>query len=118
LTKIEVLNLAATLLTHCPGSKSIDMLTRHALALARYDQDWDVRDRARLLTGLLRSVRQSNGEAEDDEVDTGGVVLRSEQIKLVLSDCPDLRQGSDQSESRRLVLSNVWAIESKSCHSS
>lgn len=97
-TKIEILNLAAVLLTDCPGSRSIHMLARHALNLGRYDQDWDVRDRARLLAGLLRSVRQpGDQDAQPEELDLGGVTLRLEQIKLVLSDCADLTQRSDQS---------------------
>lgn len=100
LAKIEILNLSAALLTHCPSSKVLHMLNKHVLNLGRYDQDWDVRDRARLLAGLLRSVRQPNdGDDEEEENDTGGVVLRPEQIKLVLSDRTNLKQGSNRGES-------------------
>lgn len=50
--------------------------------LARYDADFDVRDRSRFLHALLRGLRQT-GEDEEEE-DTGGVVLRREQVKLVM----------------------------------
>jgi hypothetical protein len=68
-----------------PGSNVIALLSRHVLALARYDHDWDVRDRSRLLSGLLRgcSSKQSP-QALASEDDMGGVILRPEQIQLVL----------------------------------
>jgi AP-3 complex subunit beta len=52
--------------------------------LARYDADFDVRDRGRFLHALLRGLRQTDGEVDEDEEDTGGVILRREQVKLVM----------------------------------
>ncbi|GHJ84817.1 hypothetical protein NliqN6_1219 [Naganishia liquefaciens] len=92
LAKLQILTLAAKLLVICPESRPIQQLLKYVFDLARYDDDWDVRDRARFLKGLLRSILQSadpQGSSslpggEDDQVDSGGVVLRREQIKMVL----------------------------------
>lgn len=91
LAKLQILTLAAKLLVICPGSKPIQQLLTYVFNLARYDDDWDVRDRARFLKGLLRSILQStyteessDNRGEDEEADSGGVVLRREQIKMVL----------------------------------
>ena len=60
-------------------------MSRHVLALARYDHDWDVRDRSRLLSGLLRGCGLTQPpQALASEDDMGGVILRPEQIQLVL----------------------------------
>lgn len=68
-------------------------MSQYVLSLARYDADWDVRDRGRFLHGLLRGVRQTasgeNGQGtydseEEEDEDVGGVTLRREQVKLVL----------------------------------
>ncbi|KAF6757176.1 beta-NAP protein [Ephemerocybe angulata] len=53
--------------------------------LARYDSHWDVRDRARLVWGLVKGLVDKllvTDEGESSEV--GGVVLRREQIRVVL----------------------------------
>lgn len=91
LAKLQILTLAAKLLVICPESRPIQQLLTFVFNLARYDEDWDVRDRARFLKGLLRSILQSantenssNNDGEDEQVDSGGVVLRREQIKMVL----------------------------------
>lgn len=63
-------------------------LSQYLFALARYDQDYDIRDRARFLNALLRGVKDEQAAAKDDEADeaedVGGVVLRREQVKVVL----------------------------------
>lgn len=85
------MTLAAKLLVLCPSAKQIHALSTYVFNLARYDEDWDVRDRARFLKGLLRSILQTvehgddrDGQTDDDQGDVGGVVLRREQIKMVL----------------------------------
>lgn len=90
IVKIQILGLAAILLTLCPASKQIGLLNQYVFSLARYDEDWDVRDRGRFLNALLKGVRQGKngmaqetGSDEEDE-DVGGVVLRREQVKVVL----------------------------------
>lgn len=55
------------------------------MTLARYDQDYDVRDRARLIASLLKGVVPIVlGGEECDEEEHGGVILRREQVKMVL----------------------------------
>lgn len=52
-------------------------------SLARYDLNYDVRDRARMLTSLLAGLSPTlNGD--DAQEDQGGVVLRREQVRVVL----------------------------------
>ena len=49
--------------------------------------DYDVRDRSRFLHALLRGVRSEQQEGTDggeEEADTGGVILRREQVGVVL----------------------------------
>ena len=63
----------------------MQLLGRYALTLARYDQDYDVRDRARLVASLLTGVAPNIlGDGEGEEGDHGGVILRREQVKMVL----------------------------------
>lgn len=82
-------------------------MTKYLFGLARYDADYDVRDRGRFLYALLRGVRAdkntaangaiASGEADDheeeDEEDLGGVVLRREQVKVVLLSPPTMGEG-------------------------
>ena len=68
-----------------PANTTFQLLGRYALTLARYDQDYDVRDRARLVASLLVGVVPNIlGNGEGDEGDHGGVILRREQVKMVL----------------------------------
>jgi AP-3 complex subunit beta len=85
-----------------PGSSQLEQISTYLFTIARYDQDYDVRDRGRFLHALLRGVRSEKIETqggdddgvngaqkaekayEDDEAAMGGVILRREQVKLVL----------------------------------
>ncbi|KAH9846240.1 adaptin N terminal region-domain-containing protein [Lenzites betulinus] len=83
--KLQVVTLAAKLLVLSPADRTIGLLYRYTLSLAQYDLDYDVRDRARMLRALLAGVTAGlYGEADDEREDVGGVVLRREQIKVVL----------------------------------
>ena len=58
---------------------------RYVLTLARYDQDYDVRDRARLVASLLIGVVPNVfSDEERDKEERGIVILRREQVKMVL----------------------------------
>ncbi|KAH9930143.1 adaptin N terminal region-domain-containing protein [Fomitopsis serialis] len=59
MVKLQTLTLAAKLLVLSPTNRTLALLTRHALALARYDQSVDVRDRGRMLSALLVGVDAS-----------------------------------------------------------
>ncbi|KAG1725360.1 adaptin N terminal region-domain-containing protein [Suillus paluster] len=96
LVKLQTLTLAAKLTLLAPTHRTLVLLARHVLTLARYDEDWDVRDRARmlgaLLVGAVAGVVSSNGEEgvgehwdkEEQAGRTAGVVLRREQVMRVL----------------------------------
>lgn len=77
-------------------NRQFTLLTRYVFSLARYDANYDVRDRARLLSSLLVGIapqlQSTNGTSNDDgdasdegeSFDRGGVVLRREQVKVIL----------------------------------
>nr|ODN89320.1 AP-3 complex subunit beta [Cryptococcus depauperatus CBS 7855] len=95
--KLQILSFATKIITIVPLNIQLDLLSRYLFQLARYDIDYEVRDRARFLNALLRGVtseKSSNeetnirGEANDgrnnSEQDTGGVILRREQVKYIV----------------------------------
>lgn len=88
--KLTTLTLAAKLLTLNPQAQILQKLASYVLTLARWDSSYDVRDRGRWLSGLVRGFLKSEegeaGENEDGEGEDGkaGVVLRPEQVRVVL----------------------------------
>ncbi|KAI0029762.1 adaptin N terminal region-domain-containing protein [Vararia minispora EC-137] len=92
LVKQQTLTLAAKLLVLAPADRVLTALARHALLLARYDANYDVRDRGRVLHALLsgaapglHAAPASWDDADADAArDQGGVVLRREQVHVVL----------------------------------
>lgn len=88
--KLATLNLAAKLLTLNPQAGILQKLASYVFALARWDASYDVRDRGRWLSGLVRGflkTEDGEGGAEETEAEgdrEGGVVLRPEQVKVVL----------------------------------
>lgn len=82
--KLQTVTLAAKLLVLCPSDRTLGLLNRYVLSLARYDLNFDVRDRARMLGSLLSGVTSVLHSDEDGHEDQGGVVLRREQVKMVL----------------------------------
>lgn len=69
-----------------PTTPLLLQLSQYLFTLARYDQDYDIRDRARFLGALQRGIKDEKaGVVKDQEdEDVGGVVLRREQVKVVL----------------------------------
>ena len=83
--KLQVVTLAAKLLVLSPSDHTIGLLNRYVFSLARYDLNYDVRDRGRMLGALLAGVTSNlYGESDDSREDVGGVVLRREQVRMVL----------------------------------
>ncbi|KAH7884593.1 adaptin N terminal region-domain-containing protein [Phlebopus sp. FC_14] len=82
LVKLQALTLCAKLFLLCPMDRTLGLLSRYIFSLGRYDMNYDVRDRTRMLTSLLAGVSPSiNGlEAEEQR----GVVLRREQVMKIL----------------------------------
>ena len=89
---MKTITLAAKLLVLASEDTKIGLLVRYVFSLARYDSSFDVRDRARMLSSLLSGVSPSlhlqNGDLgtseEGDVLGQGGVVLRKEQVRVVL----------------------------------
>lgn len=84
LVKLQVVTLAAKLFVLNSVDARLGMLCRYVFSLARYDLNYDVRDRGRILGGLLAGIGlQMNGVSEEE---LSGVVLRREQVRVVLFD--------------------------------
>ncbi|KAF9522067.1 adaptin N terminal region-domain-containing protein [Crepidotus variabilis] len=82
LVKLQVITLASKLFVLSPNDKTLGLLAKYVFSQARYDVNYDVRDRARMLSSLLVGVGlEANGV---DREERAGVVLRREQVRLVL----------------------------------
>ncbi|KAK4688402.1 AP-3 complex subunit beta, partial [Tremellales sp. Uapishka_1] len=83
--KLQILTLASKLLV-LSSSAQLVLISQYLFQLARYDSDYDLRDRSRFLHALLKGIRDEKDSSVDDEEehDVGGVILRREQIKLVI----------------------------------
>ena len=121
--KLQALTLASKLLVlipdfslDTPAISTIQLLICHIFNLARYDSSYDVRDRARMLSSLLCGTApwlsqgqtqshwptstngyESFGEGEENAVTSGGVILRREQVRVVLFE-------GKASENKQIVL--------------
>lgn len=90
--KLQILSLAAKVMVLSPGNSQLHLMTSYLFNLARYDAEYDIRDRSRFLHGLLRGIKptssETNGDAtpgsDSDEEEMSGVVLRREQLKVIL----------------------------------
>lgn len=80
--KLQAVTLAAKLLVLSPAHDTLARLAKYVFALARYDRNYDVRDRGRMLQQLLAGAVPGVGAA--DAQDVGGVVLRRAQVRVVL----------------------------------
>jgi len=115
--KLQLCTLATKLLILAPEHQTLILLSQYVFSLARYDSDYDVRDRARMLGMLLHGVspdfRLMNGSTEDvgEVIDKGGVVLRREQVRLVLFE--GKLQAPDEKISGRLFQSFCLASSSQ-----
>ena len=97
--KVQVVTLAAKLVVLSRTDavevggllEKVEKLGKYVFSLARYDKDWDVRDRGRMLAALVFGQEEGDKEPENwDEVESGrqngkgSVVLRREQVLVVL----------------------------------
>jgi len=86
LVKLQALTFAAKLFVLSPVDHTLGLLCRYVFSLGKYDMNYDVRDRTRMLTSLLSGVSGvlslTNDQQPEEQI--GGVVLRREQIKKVL----------------------------------
>ncbi|KAG8973912.1 AP-3 complex subunit beta [Tulasnella sp. 425] len=86
--RLQTLTLAAKTFVLASSHEQIRLLVRYVFSLARYDLDYDVRDRARFLTSLLTGVNGGisggSGNDEEDAAVQEGVILRAPQVIHVL----------------------------------
>jgi len=100
--RLQILTLAAKLFVVSPSTTVIQLVARYVFAQARFDVNYDVQDRGRMLCALLRGVPGAQdldgaGEAEagvdedawerrtkEKEANIGGVILRAEQARAIL----------------------------------
>ena len=66
----------------CPTNRTLVLLGRYVFSLARYDLNYDVRDRGRMLKTLVAGL--SPDVLDEDAQEQGGVKLRREQVRLIL----------------------------------
>jgi AP-3 complex subunit beta len=115
--------LAAKLLVLNPTHHVLRLLSRYVFSLARYDLDYDVRDRARtissLLTGVAPALRPGAVEDGDFADEQGSVVLRREQVKNVLfvgkAETPDSEPVTGTSLSWRTLNATTNANNPSEC---
>ncbi|KAJ7219906.1 adaptin N terminal region-domain-containing protein [Mycena pura] len=86
LVKLQIITLAAKLLVLCPTDQTLSLIGGYVFSLAKYDLNYDVRDRARMMISLLSGIGLSEAVVPKDlkQDDRGSVVLRREQVRVVL----------------------------------
>ncbi|KAJ4488147.1 adaptin N terminal region-domain-containing protein [Lentinula aciculospora] len=117
LVKLQITTLAAKLLVLCPADQTVGLLNQYVLSLARYDRNYDVRDRARVLSSLLAGVAPSALTSNDlitPFEEKGGVVLRSEQVKVVLFDGKASVASDNHTEHSNAIVGSLGIITGKS----
>ncbi|TFY58457.1 hypothetical protein EVJ58_g6407 [Rhodofomes roseus] len=111
MVKLQTLTLAAKLLVLAPTNRTLALMARHVLALARYDQSVDVRDRGRMLAALLVGVDASVAEPLED---IAGVTLRREQVRMVLfSGKLGVAEDTSRHDDDRLPFGTLSAVTGK-----
>lgn len=83
MVKYQILTLSAKLTCLNPGHETISLLNQYVLNLARYDQNYDIRDRARLLRSL---TLPSTAQTEKLSSTNASNVLSSHLKQILLSD--------------------------------
>ncbi|KAJ6494718.1 adaptin N terminal region-domain-containing protein [Mycena vitilis] len=86
MVKLQIITLAAKLLVLSPADRTLALISGYVFSLAKYDLNYDVRDRARMITSLLSGLGLSEAVTaiDPDQESRGGVILRREQVRLVL----------------------------------
>jgi AP-3 complex subunit beta len=91
--KLQIVTLAAKLLVLCPSESPLLLMAQYISSLARFDRNYDVRDRSRILFSLIAGI--SGSLSQECPSSRAGVVLRREQLRLILFN------GKTQSNVRR-----------------
>ena len=73
--KYQILNLAAKTALYAPESKPVSLLLQYVLELARYDSDYDLRDRARLLRTFMLGSTGAYPGLDAEALEAAGSVI-------------------------------------------
>ncbi|KAJ7052497.1 adaptin N terminal region-domain-containing protein [Mycena amicta] len=84
--KLQIVTLAAKLLVLCPTDERLSLVAGYVFSLAKYDLNYDVRDRTRMMVSLLSGLGLPEAVmAKDPTLESrGGVILRREQARVIL----------------------------------
>jgi len=77
--KLQVITLAVKLICLHPTDHTLGLLYEYIMNLARYDVNYDIRDRARMLKGLRNEQR-----LEEKDGDEKNVEVLNEKMKAIL----------------------------------
>ncbi|KAK7033043.1 AP complex subunit beta [Favolaschia claudopus] len=119
LAKLQIITLAAKLLVLCPSDRKLSLISGYVFSLAKFDLNYDVRDRARSITSLLSGLALSEvvGLKDPDQESRGGVVLRREQVRLVLFEGKvGVADTEDAFDPKSAVLGSLGMITQKPMH--
>ncbi|KAF9466467.1 adaptin N terminal region-domain-containing protein [Collybia nuda] len=113
--KLQIVTLAAKLLVLCPTDHVLGLLSRYVFSLARYDLNYDVRDRTRMVTSLLAGLSPPALNGLEVTETRSGVVLRREQVKLVLFEGKSGVEDSDSShlDGEHVTLGSLSLVTGK-----
>ncbi|KAJ7494593.1 adaptin N terminal region-domain-containing protein, partial [Mycena galericulata] len=119
MVKLQIITLAAKLLVLCPTDRTLSLISGYVFSLARYDLNYDVRDRARMMMSLLSGLGLSEAvTAKDpDQEDRGGVILRREQVRLVLFEGKAGVVDAEEDLDLKMALGSLGMITHKPMHS-
>ncbi|KAJ3717651.1 adaptin N terminal region-domain-containing protein [Lentinula guzmanii] len=115
--KLQIITLAAKLLVLSPADQTLALLNRYVFSLARYDLNFDVRDRARMLSSLLAGITSTSLTSDDGTTpleERGGVVLRSEQVKVILFNGKTNTTNNERTEHSNMTVGSLGIITGRS----
>ncbi|THH13958.1 hypothetical protein EUX98_g9663 [Antrodiella citrinella] len=120
IVKLQTITLSAKLLVLNPTDRTLGLLSRYVLSLARYDLNFDVRDRARSIASLLAGVTNTSSMSPYPDEENGyeekhaGVVLRREQVRMVLFEGKqDVTEDGIKSYDPHALLGSIRSITNR-----
>ncbi|GAA5797433.1 adaptin N terminal region-domain-containing protein [Helicostylum pulchrum] len=86
ITKLQILTLSAKLICLNPDHTTLNNLNQYLLNLARYDTDYDVRDRARFLRALTIPNQQEKAGLNQIKQHLKGILLSNKEPPVIESE--------------------------------
>ncbi|KAJ7475683.1 adaptin N terminal region-domain-containing protein [Mycena latifolia] len=118
MVKLQIITLAAKLLVLCPSDRTLSLISGYVFSLAKYDLNYDVRDRARMVMSLLSGLGLSEAVSvkDPDQDNRGGVILRREQVRLVLFEGKVSVVDADEDLDPSVAVGSLGMITHKPMH--